>query len=354
MSRISKPLLVSIAAILAAVLAIGAMTLLHGGGEADRDLDGAAQVTLGRIEAGPIPDAIEATGVLQADPGGEVTIAAPRAAVVQAVLVRPGQAVLRGEPLVRIGDSPASALAYAQAQHALDFSERDLTRVRHLAARQLVGADQLNAAQRAFADAQAQLAAARAQGAGDSAQVLKAPTDAVVLTTPVAPGDRVAEMADLVTLSGDKAAVARLWVSPTQASKVQAGDQVTLWPVFGGPEIAAHLSHVGKLVDPSTKQIDAEAPTPGWGLPVGTSVSARIVAGSHSGLSVPAASVVYDDTGSHIFVVAGGKASRVDVTIGRQFGPRVEIKGDISAGQNVAVAGAYQLQDGMSVRLTRP
>jgi multidrug efflux pump subunit AcrA (membrane-fusion protein) len=60
---------------------------------------------------------------------------------------------------------------------------------------------------------------------------------------------------------------------------------------------------------------------------------------------------VFDETGAHVFVVAGGKAQRVFVTAGRDHGDEIEVSGAVHAGQVVAVQGAYELQDGMAVKV---
>jgi hypothetical protein len=66
---------------------------------------------------------------------------------------------------------------------------------------------------------------------------------------------------------------------------------------------------------------------------------------------VPRAALVFDETGAHVFVVQGGVARRVFVTAGRDHGDEVEVSGPITAGQSVAVQGAYELQDGMAVKV---
>ena len=83
----------------------------------------------------------------------------------------------------------------------------------------------------------------------------------------------------------------------------------------------------------------------------GAAVQAEVVTASHSGVVVPRASVVFDETGPHVFVVAGGKAERVFVTLGLNHGDDVEIGGKLAAGSQVAVEGAYELQDGMPVKV---
>ncbi len=353
MSRVTKPVLVGLAAVACAMIAISAILFFHGSGEGDQDVDGAALVTLAPVHTGPIDDVVLATGAVQADPGGQTTVAAPRAVIVRAVYVRPGEPVVKGQPLVRIGDLPTTALAFAQAKNALNAAQRDLTRIQTLAAQHLVGSDQVSLAERNLADAQAAWSAAKAQGAGDATVVLKAPAGGVVLTVPAVPGQRVADMAELVTLSGQTPSVAHLWVSPGDAAKLKVGDKVAMTAVFGGGAFTSTLSEVGRLVDPATKQIAVEAPLSGAGEPVGAALKARIVAGSHQGFSVPAGAVVYDETGAHLFVIAKGKASRVNVRPGPQVGDEVEVSGPIQAGQLVALTGAYQLQDGMDVRVGR-
>jgi multidrug efflux pump subunit AcrA (membrane-fusion protein) len=61
--------------------------------------------------------------------------------------------------------------------------------------------------------------------------------------------------------------------------------------------------------------------------------------------------VVFDETGPHVFVLAGGKAQRVFVTLGLNHGDDVEVAGKLAAGAQVAVEGAYELQDGMAVKV---
>ena len=78
------------------------------------------------------------------------------------------------------------------------------------------------------------------------------------------------------------------------------------------------------------------------------SVENNAVAGT---FNAPSASVVYDENGSHVFVIRGGKAHQVAVTTGPEQDDRIAVSGEIHAGDQVAVAGAYQLQDGLAVRI---
>jgi multidrug efflux pump subunit AcrA (membrane-fusion protein) len=66
---------------------------------------------------------------------------------------------------------------------------------------------------------------------------------------------------------------------------------------------------------------------------------------------VPRSAVVVDETGPHLFLVSGGKAHRVFVSVGLDQGDDIEVKGPLAAGAKVAVEGAYELQDGMAVKV---
>jgi RND family efflux transporter MFP subunit len=339
---------------LIALLGILWIVLGHGAEESDKEVSGAALVSLAPVKAGPVEDVIEATGSAQASPNGAITVAAPRQAVVRQIMVRPGQDVKAGQALVMISDAPATAAAFSQALHARDYAKRDLERIRRLVAGHLAGDDQLSQAEKTLADAEAVLSAQVAQGSGQSQQTLTSPIDGVVLTVPVSPGDRVAEAVDLVTVSGAKAAVVRLWVNPQYGARLAIGETVRITPVYDHPALTSRLTHVGHLVDSVTHMLDAESPVTGANLAVGAPVRAEIISGSHLGLSVPRGAVVFDDTGAHVFAVNGDKATRVSVAVGREDPDVYEVKGALKAGQSVAVTGAYQLEDGMVVRTRQP
>jgi RND family efflux transporter MFP subunit len=265
------------------------------------------------------------------------------------MFVGPGQAVRSGQPLAELANAPASEQAYRQAQDAESFAEKDLERTKRLFDERLAAADQLSAAEKTLADAKAALAAQTAQGAARPVQTLTSPADAVVASVSAATGDRVAQDAALMVLAREGGLAAKLSIEPADAGRVAPGQTVLLKPVFGGAPVQVRLAGVGRQADAATRAIDAVAPV-GAGLPVGAAVQAQIVTGVHQGLVVPRASVVFDETGAHLFTVAGGKAHRVFVQVGADQGQDIEVKGALAAGTPVAVVGAYELQDGMNVR----
>ena len=340
--------LIAAAVVAAAILAF--VLLRRGGGEAaDSEPAVVASITTEAVRSQTVPDLAPATGSIQPSAGAALTIASPKAAIVSQVFVGPGQTVRAGQPLATLANAPASEQAYRQALDAQTFAERDLERIKRLYADRLAASDQVSAAEKTLADAKAALGAQIAQGSGRASQVVSAPAAAVVVSVSAANGDHVAQDAALMVLAREGGLVARLGIEPADAARVAPGQTVLLKPVFGGAAVSTKLSMVGRQTDPATKAIDAAAPV-GPGLDVGAAVQAQIVTGAHQGLVVPRASVVFDETGPHVFTVAGGKAHRVFVTVGADQGLDIEVKGPLAAGALVAVQGAYELQDGMSVR----
>jgi RND family efflux transporter MFP subunit len=348
---VTRKQLLTIAAAVVAVAAVVALVMLRkGGGEAaDAEANPTALVTVAAVRTETLQDVVSVYGVVQAGPAGSLTVAAPRAAIISKVLVRSGQAVAAGQPLVEIANAPGSEMAYRQAVDAVAAAQSDLARVQRLFDERLAANDQLTAAKKALADAQATLAAQQKQGGGHALQVLPAPRAGVVTTLSAAVGDHVAQDAPLVVLASADDAAVKLGLEP--GGRFAVGQAVTLKPVFGGPPVASHLTMVGRAADQTTKTLDAIAPLNGVALPIGASVVGEVVTGAHAGQIAPRSAVVFDETGTHVFVVAGGKARRVFVSLGLDHGQDVEIKGNLAAGAQVAVEGAYELQDGMAVKV---
>lgn len=333
------------------VAAVVALVLLRRpGAEEAADASPTAVVTVVAARSRPLADVITVFGVVQADPTGVITVAAPKAVIVSRVLVRSGETVAAGQPLVEVANAPGAELAYRQAADAASFAQVDLARVQRLFDERLAASDQLNAAKKAVADAQAALAAQQKQGAGRALQTLAAPRAAIVTTISAAPGDHVAQDAPLMVLAGAGAATVKLGLEPA-AGRFVAGQAVTLRPVFGGAPIPSRIVMVGRAADQTTKTLDAIVPLNGAALPIGAAVQGDVVTGTHTGLVAPRAAVVFDETGPHLFTISGGKAHRIFVKVGLDRGDEIEVIGPVTAGAAIAVEGAYELQDGMAVKV---
>ena len=341
----------ALAAIVVAGLAFMVLHKSNSGDTPEGEPQVTATVTVTPVRTEGVATTLRAYGVIQPSADAAITISAPRAAMVTRVVVGPGQQVRAGQALIEIANAPATEQAFRQASDAVAFAQTDLARVQRLASEHLATNDQVSAAQKTLADARAALTTQRAQGAGQSVQILAAPAAAVVTGVQIKPGDRVSQDAPLVALARAGSLVASLNIA-SDATAVTAGDAASISSAFGGPNYLVRLANVGRLADPTSRTVLATAPVPAGAFPVAAAVQADIVTGAHQGLVVPRAALVFDETGTHLFTVSGGKAHRVFVTAGADHGDDIEVTGAISAGESVAVKGAYELQDGMSVRIS--
>ena len=324
--------------------------LRRGGGEADAEANPTAVITVAPVRDTQVQDVVSAYGVVAADPAGALTVAAPKQVIVSRMLVRVGETVGAGQPIVEVASAPGAELAYRQAADAATFARSDLARTQRLFDERLAANDQLETAKKNLADAEASLAAQVKQGAGRTSQTLTAPVAGVVTSVAAGNGEHVAQDAPLVTLARARGAVAKLGLEPAGGGYAP-GQAVTIRPVSGGAPIASRLTMVGKAADPTSKMLDAVAPLNGAQLPIGAGLQGDIVTGVHTGLVAPRSAVVFDETGPHVFTVAAGKAHRVFVQVGLDQGDGIEIRGQLPANAQVAVEGAYELQDGMAVKV---
>lgn len=308
-------------------------------------------VTLTKLEKGGLPRIVTAYGRAEPDPSARHMVTAPAAAVVGAISVRAGQKVAAGSPLVLLEPSPATAAAFKQAQSAVGVAADLTRRTRALVAQHLATAQQLAAAAKTEADARAALAALEAEGAG-GAQILRAPFPAIVIAVSTSAGAVVAQGAGLVELARPNAVVLRAGVVPGEAGAVRPGDPVAITPLGGGEDGDGRVVLRGAVVDPQTGLVPVViAPPQGMLLP-GESAQARIVAGEWHGYVVPHSAVLLDDNGAPYVVQAvHGVARRVPVHILGSDGPRDVVDGGLDPSAPLVLAGNYQLDDGMRIRL---
>ena len=315
-----------------------------------------ALVQTAAVETREVDQTVQAYGSIEPGPRQLRVIAAPRASVVE-LQVAAGMRVRRGAPLATLVPTPESAVLYAQAKSQQAYALSTLKRTQSLFAEKLATRDQLAAAQKTLADAEANLAAQLRVGGGAPA-FIRAPGDGVVSAVNVVSGARVAANTSLLVFAEQGGDVARLGVTPAQASSMHAGMPVTLNAAFD-PQVAlqTRILQVGGQVNPTSGLVDVLVPITGNAaaafLP-GSDVTAQITVSSLRSLAVPRSAVLRDDQGTYVFIIKKQVAHRVDVQAGIGDGHWIVVHGAVIAGERVVTLGNYELTDGMAVRETAP
>ena len=286
-------------------------------------------------------------------------------------LVDVGQAVHRGQPLMRIDPVDLGLQARAQAEAVTAARARarqaadDEARYRDLVAAGAVSASAYEQLKAAADAATAQLSAAEAQYdvARNTAgyALLVADADGVVVDTLAEPGQVVGAGQPVVRLAhaGPREAVVQL--PETMRPRLGSRAQATL---YGGQAAGvARLRQLADAADRLTRTYEAKYVLDGplADAPLGATVTLRLDGerggdsdgNSEAGtLQVPAAAVLDTGKGSGVWTVAGEPARvtwrRIDVlAIGDDT---ARVTGQLKAGERVVALGAHLLHEGDTVR----
>ncbi|MGH8266944.1 MAG: efflux RND transporter periplasmic adaptor subunit [Steroidobacteraceae bacterium] len=303
------------------------------------------------LKKGSLPRIVVAYGTVQAKPSAYNSVTAPGAAIVADVFVRVGQTVAAGDRLVELTPTPPARAAYAAAVSAQGVASDALTRTRQLRADSLATEQQLAAAAKADSDARAALAALRAQGAA-GATTLRAASAAIVTAVAARTHAIVAEGAPLLELAQRSGLVLVAGVVPAQASAITAGDRAEVTPIGATGTVVARVMLRGAAVDPGNGLVPVEVALPAGALLPGESAQAAITTGVVNGYVVPHSAVLVTDNGAtYIVQDVHGTARTVAVRVLLSAGETDAVDGPLDGSAPLILAGAYQLHDGMKVRL---
>jgi len=214
----------------------------------------------------------------------------------------------------------------------------------------------VHASQAAVSESYAQLAQYQQQL---SQTTVVSPVDGVVQQLNVTRGDFLA--------AGSVAAIlvkmSPLYVSvdvPEAASRsLRKGQRLTLRVDGGsGREISCTLTQISPAVDPRTRTIRVKALISGGGHGLRAGMFARVTlftGVSTDQLVVPQSAVLSAGDKASVFRLIRDQekwtVQQVDVQVGQTVGSWIEVKGDVKAGQTVAVSNLGGLKDGQVVKV---
>ncbi len=330
----------------ASPIAVAALTLAACGGDEPPPVETAPVPSAGMVVT--IADttftaAVHAAGT--AAPLQQATLSTKLMATVTAVLVREGDHVRAGQPLVRLD---ARDLEAKQAQVGAGIAEaeamyRDASvqaaRIRGLYADSAATKAQLDAVETGLARAQAGVRSARAAqaelGAISAYSVVRAPFGGVVTKRFVDPGAFAAPGAPLVTVQD--ASMLRVSVSapPSAVRTLRRG--AALGAVVEGAPMVATVEGVvptsGNLYT-----VNALLPNRDGRLLAGSAATLALPSGARRGVLVPRSAIRREgDLTGVLLRAADGREVLRWVRLGGEFGSQVEVTAGLRAGDRVLV-----------------
>lgn len=287
------------------------------------------------VRDGDLVLSVTTTGQVRSD--AEATLRAELAGTIEEVLVRPGDAVRRDQPLVRLDSRPYD-LAVREAEAALE--EAKLRFLEEIVPESLASGKGPSPARRAnaYTKAGVQTAEVRLEKAklDRERSTVTAPFDGVVDRVSVAKGERVSggqEVTKVVNLSDLRIEAA---VLEHDLPLIKVGGQAIVTTAADPTRQAiGRVVAVLPLVDSTTRAGRAYVRVPGnAALRPGMYADIRLEANrlTHRRL-VPARAVIERDGRPLVFVVKNGRAQWTYINPGRSNGVDTEVLPDSASGQ---------------------
>ena len=291
----------------------------------------------------------------------DARVAAQVSGRISAVLVKAGDAVQAGQPLVRIDaavvaqQAQASQAQVAQADALLRAAQQELARTQALQAQGFISPATLDRARAQFQSAQASAQAmrAQAQASGTQAgfQVVKAPYAGRVSQVLVSEGDLAAPGVPLLQVFAPRTLRVVVSVPESLAARLnlQAPAQLSLPHVaatqsWAAPQMAM-LPGLDPLSHAATLRVELPADAarvaaglgPGQLARVSLTLQPEASPTAAASLSVPQGAVVQRGEVPAVYVVDAQGVPRLrQVRLGRSQGGRVDVVAGLQAGERVA------------------
>jgi membrane fusion protein, heavy metal efflux system len=287
---------------------------------------------------------------------------------VHEILVAPGESVRAGQPLLTVNspDYSAARSAYIKAREAEQLADKIYRRDQDLFAHGAIAESDLQIAEVAFTQAQADKVASedalRALGLHDPEAVVKNPpkmTSQIPLIAPVAgeiverlvgPGQLLQGGAtQCFTISDMSTVWVLVNVYQSDLGYVHAGDAVDITTDSYPDIFHGKISYIAPALDPNTRTLQARIVTsnPAKKLKKDMYVTAAVQAGAiRDALTVPDAAVLRDTENQPFVYVQTGtnQFARRIVTLGDSRGGRTQIATGLKEGERVVGDGSLFLQ----------
>jgi RND family efflux transporter MFP subunit len=285
---------------------------------------------------------------------------------VRQILVKGGERVRAGQPLVQIDpDRQQAAANVIESQRAarqvdLEFAQQDLARVRQLAQEGIVSKADLDRAETAYKSAEAQLKSVQSQIRENDVQLqyyrVVAPADGIVGDIPVRQGDRVTNSTLITTIDQASGLEVYINVPLERAVDLKPGLRVELLNSDGQVLESSTITFIAPRADDATQSVLAkaalrQAPP---GVRVMQYVRARIIWSNDPALVVPVVAVTRL-AGQHFVFVAEPMqqafvARQKPITVGAIIGDDYVVRAGLTPGDRVIVSNVQKIGDGSPVK----
>ena len=338
-----------------AVIALIAANLNAFGGE--------AEVKVAAVQTGKIVEQIYANGKLE--PERTTPVYAPASGMVEAVEVKPGDTVRKGQVLLTLNmEQVRDQLERERINLQLAEAERRAVRKQHYESYRQARLEypdiepeepdlevydlRIRSIRLTIESLEKQLANRQVQ----------APADGVVISLAAGAGQMLAEGSEIAVIADVSRLKAVAHLNELDAGKAAPGMKaVVTGEAFPGryEGSVTYLAPVAKPSDPSSRETAVEMEVrlneSSPELRPGYNVTVEMEIPDKERLLAPLEAVRYDGEQAYVFKVQDGVAVKVQVTTGKEGDDQIELVSGVAAGDLVVVEGGDRLNDGDKVKV---
>jgi RND family efflux transporter MFP subunit len=317
-----------------------------------RELDRGPVVRIARVKLAPAEHVVSLPAEVRAD--RRAVLYAKVSGYVKRVLVERGDRVKEGQQLAVL-ESPDLEAQVAAAQAEVTLRRQQLARALRLVGRSMSQNDR-EQAEEAVKVAESALARARVMKGYDT---LRAPFDGTITARyadpgallPAATGSTSSAQPLLEIAQLDRLRVA-LQLGQDDASRVRAGDPVSLQIDPAKSALVARISRIAQSLDARTRTMlcEIDLPSPPAGLYPGAFVQASVTLHGDPRPLVPAEALVAQRGQIFVATVQDGHVKLQPVRVGNDDGSTIEILEGLHGGEYVALNLGTDVPDGAPVR----
>lgn len=334
------------------------------GGEGGRGAFPPMDVKTIVLEPKPIPQSSEFVATVRSLRSS--TVQPQVEGIVREVMVRAGDRVRVGQPLIQIDpDKQQATNTVTESQRAsreadLAYAKQQLARMQKLHEAGAVSRAELEQAETAHKNAEAQLAAVQSQIRENQVELqyyrVTAPSAGMIGEVIVRQGDRVTPATVITTIDEPEGLEAYINVPLERGMDLKPGLTVELLDSDGEVIAANPITFIAPRADDATQSVLVKATLRQMppAIRVMQYVRARIVWSNDPTLAVPIVAVSRLAGQYFVFVAEEGQqgvvARQKPVTLGEVSGEDYLVRGGLKAGERVIVSNVQKLGDGAPVK----
>lgn len=356
----------ALAALLSALMVLGLLTGCSAG-PAEPAAEQTAPEEVFLIQTAPaavqkFADTFQVSG--EAGPAEQADISAKIGGDIYQLKADIGDAVKAGQVLARIDDTryalarEQAGIGVSTAQLNLDQQRIDLERYQALYEQQAISQKEYEAALNGLK--MTELSLKSAQAGLRSADInmkdtaVTAPISGFVSARKVNAGESVNPGTPLFSVVDISRIVIVSGISEDAVNQLKPGMPVQVTVASLGAEVFEGTVTQISPVQDSAKlyPVKVEVPNPEGRIKAGMFATASVALSEGvEGLAVPKEAVIHETGKDYVFIAAGDKALRKEVTVGLGDDRYYHIKAGIAAGDAVVVVGQEKLKDGVLVKI---